>query len=109
MSTNFCPDCGAVLAGPRKFCKNCRVSFSVDERLGKSAPTVVNSLPQNLQKEASGDNGALPLFLVGLGLFFFSILLVTPLFFAGFMLMIFIPLIFVGVMMYYQFYKGGSW
>ena len=109
MSTNFCPECGTALAGPRKFCKHCRVSFSSDKKIGRQIPLVVNTGNEHNQVGDEGNNNALPLFLVGLGLFFFSILLITPIFFAGILVMMFIPLIFVGVMMYYQFYKGGSW
>ena len=109
MSTNFCPDCGTVLAGPRKFCKNCRISFANDKKIRRQIPIVVNTERESNQGGDGGDNNALPLFLVGLGLFFFSILLITPIFFAGILVMMFIPLIFIGLMMYYQFYKGGSW
>ena len=109
MAVIFCPECGTTLAGPRKFCQNCRLSFSGDKNLGMNIPVVVNNQTGNRPNEEGGDNGALPLFLVGLGLFFLSILLVTPLFLAGFMVMIFMSLIFMGVMFYYQFHKGGSW
>ena len=109
MSTNFCPDCGTVLAGPRKFCTNCRVSFSNDKKIGRQIPIVANTERDSSQSGDGGSNNALPLFLVGLGLFFFSILLITPIFFAGILIMVFISLTFAGVMMYYQFYKGGSW
>ena len=83
MAINFCPDCGTTLAGPRKFCKTCRLSFSGDDKLGTSVPMVVNNLSQDHQKLQSSDNNALPLFLVGFGLFLLSILLVTPIFLPG--------------------------
>jgi len=108
MTINFCPECGTTLAGPRKFCKVCRLSFSGDKNLGMSVPVVVNNQIEN-RPNMESDNGALPLFLVGLGLFFLSILLVTPIFLGGVMIMIFMSLIFMGVMFYYQFHKGGSW
>ena len=76
--------------------------------MGTSVPVVVNNQIEN-QPNIGSDNGALSLFLVGLGLFFLSILLVTPFFLVGVMIMVFMSLIFMGVMFYYEFHKGGSW
>jgi hypothetical protein len=35
----FCPDCGTKLAGPRKFCTDCKKIYSKDPQIVSSAPT----------------------------------------------------------------------
>ena len=106
---HYCPDCGTTLAGPRKFCKVCRLSFSDSAGLGDSMPVVVKNTDANSVKENDSSGTALSLFMIGVGLFIFSLILITPIFFAGIFIMIFISLIFMGVMIYYQMYKGGRW
>ena len=109
MVMHFCPDCGTTLAGPRKFCKVCRLSFSDSIGVSDSMPVIVKNTDANSVKESDNSGNALALFAIGAGLFLFSLILVTPIFFAGIFIMIFISLIFMGVMIYYQMFKGGRW
>ena len=109
MVMHFCPDCGTTLAGPRKFCKVCRLSFSDSIGVSNNMPVVIKNTDADSVKVNDSSGTALSLFAIGAGLFFFSILLVTPIFFFGFFVMIFSTFIFIGVTFYYHFYKGGQW
>ena len=109
MVMHFCPDCGTTLADPRKFCKVCKLSFSNSVGVGDSMPVVVKNTDANSVKKNDSSGNALALFAIGAALFFFSILLVTPIFFFGFFVMIFFSFILIGATFYYHFYKGGQW
>ena len=109
MVMHFCPDCGTTLAGPRKFCKVCRLSFSDSIGVSNNMPVVIKNTDADSVKVNDSSGTALSLFAIGAGLFFFSLILITPIFFAGIFIMIFISLIFMGVMIYYDMFKGGRW